>query len=84
MKDPLVPFQRRDRGRLAPEIRPVPRDASLSQPERGRGPRFDCAALIEEVIADDASEAMGVVTLIYDHHVSRIGAPADRLAAPSP
>ena len=30
------------------------------------------AALIQDVIADDASEAMGVVTLIYDHHVSRI------------
>jgi CopG family nickel-responsive transcriptional regulator len=30
------------------------------------------AALIEESIKDDESEAMGVVTLIYDHHVSRI------------
>jgi CopG family nickel-responsive transcriptional regulator len=30
------------------------------------------AALIEEAVADDDSEAMGVVTLIYDHHVSRI------------
>ncbi len=30
------------------------------------------AALIEETIAKDESEAMGVVTLIYDHHVSRI------------
>jgi CopG family nickel-responsive transcriptional regulator len=30
------------------------------------------AALIEETIARDDSEAMGVVTLIYDHHLSRI------------
>src|SRR5262245_57861562 len=30
------------------------------------------AALIEETIAHDESEAMGVVTLIYDHHLSRI------------
>ena len=29
-------------------------------------------ALIEETVAHDDSEAMGVVTLIYDHHVSRI------------
>jgi CopG family transcriptional regulator, nickel-responsive regulator len=30
------------------------------------------AALIEETVTNDDSEAMGVVTLIYDHHVSRI------------
>jgi CopG family nickel-responsive transcriptional regulator len=29
-------------------------------------------ALIEETVTHDESEAMGVVTLIYDHHVSRI------------
>jgi CopG family nickel-responsive transcriptional regulator len=34
------------------------------------------AALIEEVVAHDASEAMGVVTLIYDHHAGRV---SDRL-----
>jgi CopG family nickel-responsive transcriptional regulator len=34
------------------------------------------AALIEEVVDDQQSEAMGVVTLIYDHHSSRI---AERL-----
>ena len=33
-------------------------------------------ALIEEAIASDDEEAMGVVTLIYDHHVGRV---ADRL-----
>jgi CopG family nickel-responsive transcriptional regulator len=29
-------------------------------------------ALMEELITNDESEAMGVVTLIYDHHASRI------------
>jgi CopG family transcriptional regulator, nickel-responsive regulator len=31
------------------------------------------AALIEETVAHDESQAMGVVTLIYDHHAGRIG-----------
>ena len=30
-------------------------------------------ALIEEAVTNDASEAMGVVTLIYDHHAGRVG-----------
>ena len=30
------------------------------------------AALIEEAIAHDESETMGVVTLIYDHHAGRV------------
>ena len=30
------------------------------------------AALIEEAITSDDEEAMGVVTLIYDHHVGRV------------
>jgi len=34
------------------------------------------AALIEDTVANDESEAMGVVTLIYDHHAGRVG---DRL-----
>lgn len=34
------------------------------------------AALIEDVVAHEASEAMGVVTLIYDHHAGRVN---DRL-----
>jgi CopG family nickel-responsive transcriptional regulator len=34
------------------------------------------AALIEETIADDNSDAMGVVTLIYDHHAGKV---AERL-----
>lgn len=31
------------------------------------------AALIEEAVADDESDAMGVLTLIYDHHAGRVG-----------
>ena len=34
------------------------------------------AALIEEAVASDDEEAMGVVTLIYNHHAGRV---ADRL-----
>jgi CopG family nickel-responsive transcriptional regulator len=34
------------------------------------------AALIEETVADDNSDAMGVVTLIYDHHAGKV---AERL-----
>src|SRR5215469_8374591 len=34
------------------------------------------AALIEDVVAHDESDAMGVVTLIYDHHAGRV---AERL-----
>lgn len=30
------------------------------------------AALIEEVVAHDESEAMGVLTLIYDHHAGKV------------
>src|SRR4051812_41309705 len=30
------------------------------------------AALVEEVVAHDESDAMGVVTLIYDHHAGRV------------
>jgi len=33
-------------------------------------------ALVEEVVANDESEAMGVVTLIYDHHAGHV---AERL-----
>jgi CopG family nickel-responsive transcriptional regulator len=34
------------------------------------------AALIEEAVADEEAETMGVVTLIYDHHAGRV---AERL-----
>ena len=36
------------------------------------------AALIEEAVAHDDSEAMGVVTLIYDHHAGKV---AEQLTA---
>ena len=71
MKEPLVRFSVAIGGELLRRFDQYPRAAPLSQPERGR-PRPDARRLIEEVIADDESEAMGVVTLIYDHHVSRI------------
>ena len=35
------------------------------------------AALIEDVVTDDQSDAMGVVTLIYDHHAGRTSDSAD-------
>lgn len=36
------------------------------------------AALIEEAVNDEMTDAMGVVTLVYDHHAGRV---ADRLTA---
>ena len=71
MKDPLVRFSVAIGGELLrkfDQYREVHRYPNRSEAVRGlmRG------ALIEEVIADDASEAMGVVTLIYDHHAGRI------------
>jgi CopG family nickel-responsive transcriptional regulator len=71
MKDPLVRFSVAIGGELLKrfdEYRELHRYPTRSEAVRGlmRG------ALIEETIAQDDSEAMGVVTLIYDHHVSRI------------
>lgn len=71
MKEPLVRFSVAIGGELLrkfDQFRELHRYPNRSEAVRGlmRG------ALIEEVIADDESEAMGVVTLIYDHHVSRI------------
>ncbi|MGP0069865.1 MAG: nickel-responsive transcriptional regulator NikR [Isosphaeraceae bacterium] len=71
MKDPLVRFSVAIGGDLLQKFdqyREMHRYPNRSEAVRG----LMRAALIEEVIADDASEAMGVVTLIYDHHVSRI------------
>lgn len=75
MKDPLVRFSVAIGGELLQrfdQYREKHRYPNRSEAVRGlmRG------ALIEEVIDEDESEAMGVVTLIYDHHASRIG---DRL-----
>lgn len=71
MKEPLVRFSVAIGGELLrkfDQFRELHRYPNRSEAVRGlmRG------ALIEEVIADDASEAMGVVTLIYDHHIARI------------
>jgi CopG family nickel-responsive transcriptional regulator len=71
VKEPLVRFSVAIGGELLrkfDQYRQTHRYPNRSEAVRGlmRG------ALIEDVIADDASEAMGVVTLIYDHHVGRI------------
>jgi len=71
VKDPLVRFSVAIGGDLLrrfDQFRELHRYPNRSEAVRGlmRG------ALIEETIARDDSEAMGVVTLIYDHHVGRI------------
>ena len=71
MKDPLVRFSVAIGGELLQKFdqyREQHRHPNRSEAVRG----LMRAALIEETIAHDESEAMGVVTLIYDHHVSRI------------
>jgi CopG family transcriptional regulator, nickel-responsive regulator len=71
VKDPLVRFSVAIGGELLErfdEYRELHRYPNRSEAVRG----LMRAALIEDTIAHDESEAMGVVTLIYDHHVSRI------------
>ena len=71
MKEPSVRFSVAIGGELLrkfDQFRELHRYPNRSEAVRG----LMREALIEEVIADDRSEAMGVVTLIYDHHVSRI------------
>jgi CopG family transcriptional regulator, nickel-responsive regulator len=75
MKDPLVRFSVAIGGELLRRFdlyREKHRHPNRSEAVRG----LMRAALIEEVVDDEQSEAMGVVTLIYDHHSSRI---AERL-----
>jgi CopG family nickel-responsive transcriptional regulator len=75
MKDPLVRFSVAIGGELLRRFdlyREKHRYPNRSEAVRG----LMRAALIEEVVDDEQSEAMGVVTLIYDHHSSRI---AERL-----
>ena len=75
MKDPLVRFSVAIGGELLQkfdEFREQHQYPNRSEAVRG----LMRAALIQEVIGDDATEAMGVVTLIYDHHAGRVG---DRL-----
>src|SRR4051794_11705489 len=74
-KDPLVRFSVAIGGELLQrfdEYRESHRYPNRSEAVRGlmRG------ALIQEAISDDQTEAMGVVTLIYDHHAGRV---SDRL-----
>jgi CopG family transcriptional regulator, nickel-responsive regulator len=69
--DPLVRFSVAIGGELLrkfDQYRELHRYPNRSEAVRG----LMRAALIEETITNDDSEAMGVVTLIYDHHVSRI------------
>ena len=71
MKDPMVRFSVAIGGELLQKFdqyRELHRHPNRSEAVRG----LMRAALIEEMITNEESEAMGVVTLIYDHHVSRI------------
>lgn len=71
MKDALVRFSVAIGGELLrkfDQYRALHRYPNRSEAVRG----LMRAALIEEVMTVDESDAMGVVTLIYDHHVSRI------------
>ena len=75
MKEPLVRFSVAIGGELLDKFdryRADHRYPNRSEAVRG----LMRAALIEEAISSDDEEAMGVVTLIYDHHVGRV---ADRL-----
>lgn len=71
MKDPLVRFSVAIGGELLQKF-----DQYREQhhyPNRSEAVRgLMRAALIEEVVTKDDSDAMGVVTLIYDHHAGRI------------
>ena len=75
MKEPLVRFSVAIGGDLLQKFddyREEHRYPNRSEAVRG----LMRAALVQDVIADDATAAMGVVTLIYDHHAGRVG---DRL-----
>jgi CopG family nickel-responsive transcriptional regulator len=75
MKEPLVRFSVAIGGELLRRFdlyREKHRYPNRSEAVRG----LMQAALIEEVIDREDSEAMGVITLIYDHHAGRI---AERL-----
>jgi CopG family nickel-responsive transcriptional regulator len=75
VKDPLVRFSVAIGGELLQKFdryRETHRYPNRSEAVRG----LMRAALIEEVVAQDESDTMGVVTLIYDHHAGRV---AERL-----
>ncbi|MFO0951979.1 MAG: nickel-responsive transcriptional regulator NikR [Isosphaeraceae bacterium] len=74
-KDPLVRFSVAIGGELLQKFddyREAHRYPNRSEAVRG----LMRAALIQDVVADDSADAMGVLTLIYDHHAGRVG---DRL-----
>src|SRR3954451_23234096 len=71
VKDPLVRFSVAIGGELLQKFdqyREVHRYPNRSEAVRG----LMRAALIEDAVTHDASDAMGVVTLIYDHHSGRV------------
>ena len=71
MKDPLVRFSVAIGGELLQKFdqyRETHQYPNRSEAVRG----LMRAALIEDVITVDESDAMGVVTLIYDHHAGRV------------
>ena len=71
MKEPLVRFSVAIGGELLDKFdryREEHRYPNRSEAVRG----LMRAALIEDAVAADEGEAMGVVTLIYDHHAGRI------------
>jgi CopG family transcriptional regulator, nickel-responsive regulator len=75
VKEPLVRFSVAIGGELLDKFdryREEHRYPNRSEAVRG----LMRAALIEDAVAADEGEAMGVVTLIYDHHVGRV---AERL-----
>ncbi len=75
MKDALVRFSVAIGGELLRKFdryRETHRYPNRSEAVRG----LMRDALVEEVVANDESEAMGVVTLIYDHHAGHV---AERL-----
>ena len=75
MKEPLVRFSVAIGGELLDRFdryREEHRYPNRSEAVRG----LMRAALIEDAVASDDGESMGVVTLIYDHHVGRV---AERL-----
>jgi CopG family nickel-responsive transcriptional regulator len=75
VKDPLVRFSVAIGGELLQKFdlyRETHHYPNRSEAVRG----LMRAALIEDVVANDESETMGVVTLIYDHHAGKV---AERL-----
>ncbi len=70
-KDPLVRFSVAIGGELLQKFDDYREEHQY--PNRSEAVRgLMRAALIEETVANDESDAMGVVTLIYDHHAGRI------------